>query len=196
MKKILCGEAGLARSLTVAAIALMLLTTAARPLTAQSAPALSEGVRVRVTTRSNSTRPSTGALLIAHSDSIALMASGYPLTIAWRDISRLEISRGKTSAARAAAPWAALGTLVGVVGGFGTIFGYACKEGITRQQCESDSNEVVNQAVVAGAIVGLVAGSAYGIVRRKERWHETTFPVRIGVGRLERGLAWSAAVPW
>ena len=183
--------------------ALLLALALAAPASAQTAAAdplvPAVGARVRVSAPGG---PLIGTLVRATQDSLVVAPErgGYPLALARADVGSFEVSRGRRSRMRAAAPWAAGGALL-----FGLSLGVAesnpCTSDMTRVECEDASNRAVARQAAGGAVFGAVLGGTFGaLFRRSERWQAATIPVRVAltfpVQNPRRGAGVAVAMRW
>jgi|SoiMethySBSTD1v2_1073268.scaffolds.fasta_scaffold16667_2 hypothetical protein len=147
-------------------IALAYLGCLAGPANAGEAQPLPTGTLVRVTAPRVSKGRIEGTLLSASENQIVIaFPDSEPRTIARRDLTRLEWSRGYH---RNALPGAIVGGLVG-----GVFLGYA-----SLGLCESDSCSVSLPAVGVGVVLGALPGAGIGALIRTRDWHEAD-PARV-----------------
>jgi hypothetical protein len=143
-------------------------------LKAQAAPVLEPGVRVRVSTAPQASKPAwiVGTVITVTGDRLAIRPqddSGGPIDIARNTVTRLELSRGRHSKALTGL---GVGFLAGA--GVGAIFGSVVLGG--RDIAPSDA-KLIGAGLVggAGALIGLVVGAS----SQSERWQSV--PVTVGV---------------
>ena len=174
---------------TLRCVALACLAAAAfldaAPIGAQSPAAgpLVPAVGARVRVSSASSLPVIGTLVRATPDTLVLVPErgGGALALARADLGSFEVSRGRPSRVRAAAPWALGGALLWGLA-FAVVETGPCTPDMTRAECEDASNRSVASNAAGGAALGAVLGGAFGaLFRRGERWQAATFPVRIAL---------------
>jgi len=135
---------------------------------AQDRPVLEPGVRVRVATAPQASRPDwiVGTVIAVTGDRLAIRPqpdSGAVIDIARNTVTRLELSRGQHSKALTGL---GLGFLVGA--GAGAAIGSAAL-GEGRDLAPVDAALI---GAVPGAVVGALIGLAIGSGSKSERWQE------------------------
>ena len=154
-------------------------------VTAQEAPPVKVGDRVRVTAPGVRRREGTVQLLTTDS---LVMRPGYgawPVAIPLASVTRLEVSRGQKSRM-------GLGAGIGLLGG-GSL-GYLISSGRIGARCSGSSFLVpspeacIQLATVGGAVVGTLIGLVVGAVFTTYRWEEVPLDqLRVSVGPQRDG---------
>ncbi|MBD0320325.1 MAG: hypothetical protein ICV87_08325 [Gemmatimonadetes bacterium] len=157
-----------------------IVLASALPLHAQEA-GVSWGDRVRVATAARP--PVCGTVVRVDSAGLAIRsATADTVFTPWRDVQRVDLSRGR-SPGRSAVTMGGVGLALGAVGGAAlgnfvffdeTVTGDECLYLCTRRQT------VVFSASTFG-FLGAAVGSAVGAIFPPERWRSTRVPVRITV---------------
>ena len=155
-------------------------------LTAQDAPLLEPGVRVRVSSTPRASRPDwiVGTVIAVTSDRLAIRPqqdSGREIDIARTTVTRLEVSRGQHS------KWLTglgLGFLAGA--GSGAAIGYAA----LHEGHDLAPRDAALIGAVPGAVVGALIGLAIGSGSKRERWQE----IRVALGGRGGGPALQSLV--
>lgn len=152
------------RSLCMAGLALAFIPITAPSVLGQE-PAVGERIRVRTV----SERPGkvTGVLETREPDYLVVQAEdATPTTIAWADISRLEVSRGTKSNV---GKGALIGAGVGAGMGVSTVILFCTGESPLAEDC--GAGEVVGTvAFLIG--IGTGVGALIGAAARTEKWVE------------------------
>ena len=144
-------------------------------LTAQDAPLLEPGVRVRVSSTPRPSRPDwiVGTVIAITSDRLAIRPqqdSGREIDIARTTVTRLEVSRGQHS------KWLTglgLGFLAGA--GSGAAIGYAA----LHEGHDLAPRDAALIGAIPGALVGALIGVAIGSGSKSERWQ--SIPVTLSI---------------
>jgi hypothetical protein len=161
------------------------------PLHAQQ-PAVSYGDRVRVA--ASARPPMRGTVVRVDTAGLAIRSGADTVFTPWRDVRRLDLSRGR-SPGQSARTAGAVGLAFGAIGGAAlgnyiffdeTVTGDECLYLCTRRQT------VVFSAATFG-FLGAAMGSAVGAIFPPERWRSTQAPVRITVAPGD-GVALGARV--
>jgi hypothetical protein len=147
-------------------IALPYLGCLAGPAHAGEAQPLPAGTLVRVTAPRVTKGRIEGTLLSASENQIVLaLPDAEPRTIARRDLTRLEWSRGYH---RNAIPGAMVGGLLG-----GAFLWY-----VSGALCEVDNCSGTMEAALVGVALGALPGAGIGALIRTRDWHEAD-PARV-----------------
>lgn len=161
------------------------------PLHAQQ-PAVSYGDRVRVATAARP--PMRGTVVRVDTAGLAIRSEAADTVFTpWRDVQRLDLSRGKFPGQSALTVGGA-GLAFGVIGG-AALGHYVFDENLTGDECLylcSRRQTVVFSAATFG-FLGAAVGSAVGAIFPPERWRGTQVPVRITVAPGD-GVALGARV--
>ena len=159
-------------------IVILLLTVSATE--AQPAPVIAVGARVRVLTTAD-TPPAgrrvpwrVGRIVAATPDSLTIETgkSATPLTLPASAVERLEVSRGRDRGK---------GMFVGALIG-GLLAG-----GAAATASGGDEGVPAEEAVVGGAVAGLMLGGVMGALAAPERWQRAALPTRLGVAPRRGG---------
>jgi hypothetical protein len=169
------------RSLILVICASLVASTSA---SAQRASELQEGVRVRVT-RSHG-RSVVGTYLGAEMDSVRVLQEGHerPQRLPAGDVSKIEVSRGR-SRAKGALIKGLIGLGIGAVSG--AIVGAATYSDSDSTVCNADfgcgpafcilicsKSQAAGLVGTIGAAAGLVIGTITGVVTGQEQWQTAT----------------------
>jgi len=136
----------------------------------------------------------TGTLIARSQDSITVTRTGAaPIPIALRDITELQVSRGKDHGlgAQKGALWGGgVGAAMAVLAGTSAS---DCEERNAGAECGSDDwARGVAYTAVGGAIIGVVTGAIIGA----ERWDRLAVPVTLGLTPRSDGRAARVMVGW
>ena len=149
------------------------------PLHAQQAD-VSYGDRVRVATAARP--PMRGTVVRVDAAGLAIRSGADTVFTPWRDVQRLDLSRGR-SPAESARTAGGFGLAFGAIGGAALGNFVFFDDNITGDECLylcTRPQIVVFSAVTFGAL-GAAAGSVVGAIFPPERWRSTQVPVRISV---------------
>jgi len=170
-------------SVGVLAFALVFPAAAA----AQSA-SLAPGARVRITAPDQRLKNEVGGVEAVQGDSLVFVAKGSRQAIALTDVTRIEISAGRR---KQLLKHMGIGLAAGAVTG-GVIGAVTYEECVPEGflDCLLASDNRGEEAVLGGAmlgVVGLVAGTVAGLIRRPERWESVELPLAVAIGSSRRG---------
>ena len=155
------------------------LCASALPLHAQQA-AVSYGDRVRVATSARP--PMRGTVVRVDTAGLAIRTGADTVFTPWRDVQRLDLSRGR-SPGESARTAGGIGLALGAVGGAALGNFVFHDENITGDECLylCTRRQIVTFSAVTFAALGAAAGTVVGAIFPPERWRSTQVPVRITV---------------
>lgn len=154
----------------------------ASPVAAQFT-ALDAGARVRVTSPQDGLKREIATVVGVRGDSLAVTGRSGSRTIAFSNVTSLEVSRGRRSMfMRDTALGFGVGALAGAV--IGVVSYEECTE------CWFGPSSVSESAMMGGAVLGamgLVAGALVGVFDRAERWERRVPGIKASVGPSRSG---------
>jgi hypothetical protein len=145
--------------------------------------AVSRGTPIRIAGKANGT--DVGVALRVTPDSVVYVSDGFRDTasVAWRDVTRLSISAGRSGTA---------GAVRGAIGGTGlgfglalAVFGPGCKRLDGAKRTADDNMMQLGLITTTALTVGFV-GAGIGRLLGVERWHPVVLGTSVSVSVLTR----------
>lgn len=176
------------RSVLSVLFAFTILSSAPSAAVGQQSVDLESGVRARLVSATLPPEQQVVRIVSTTRDTVVFRSERYPVTrsLAVSEISAVDVSLGQR---RQTARGAGIGLLSGVV--IGAVAGYA-----TFEPCEgwclfgpSTRSGSVALSATAGGLLGLVAGTTIGFLRKTEKWKRVRTNTTIGVSPYRRGGA-------
>jgi hypothetical protein len=134
-------------------------------LSAQGAPPVDVGSRVRVTLAGAESRRVAGTVVHVGNDSLSLVSGRDTTAVAVRSISRLELSRGRRSFGGGAVLGGAIGAGLGTAGALAWVAS-SCFKSATSTGGNCPTGVSAAGIVLGGGAVGALVG----VLIRPERW--------------------------
>ncbi len=178
---------------TVLSLAVLPLLIPLQSITAQQAPPIETGGRIRVTAPTLGVDKLVGTSVEADATRIRVQADDQasPMTISLADMTRLEVSQGRKSNALKGL---LIGSIVGV--STGAILGLAASLAESYDNpCADNEVECVAVGAAAFGVTGALVGLGIGALLKSERWEEVPLDrLRVNIvphrdGRFALGLS-------
>jgi len=178
---------------TVLSLAALPLLIPLQSITAQQAPSIETGSRIRVTAPTVGADKLAGVCVEVDATRLRVQAEEQvsPLTISLADVTRLEVSQGRKSNALKGLGF---GALIG--GSIGAVLGLLASTGESYENpCEGNAPACAAGGAAAFGVTGALVGLGIGALTKSERWEEVPLDrLRVNIvpqrdGRLALGLS-------
>ena len=178
---------------TVLSLAALPLLIPLQSITAQQAPPIETGSRIRVTAPTVGADKLAGVCVEADATRIRVQVDDQaaPMTISLTDVTRLEVSQGRKSNALKGL---LIGSIVGV--STGAILGLAASlTESSENPCEGNAPACAAGGAAAFGVTGALVGLGIGALTKSERWEDVPLDrLRVNIvplrdGRFALGLS-------